>query len=138
MTDSFDVLEPSGSSVTYRGEGLEITPIKIGELPKLVRTTRGLINALLEMPEVPEEGDGLVALILDLLADHGEAAFEAAAICIGRPVEWVRGGDVDEFVLLAQAVMGVNRDFFVQRLAPLLGQRLELGLRGAGQTPSSS
>lgn len=138
MSDSLNVLEPAGSSVTYRGEALEVTPIKIGELPRLVRTTRPLINALLAMPQVPEEGDASVTMILDLLADHGDAAFEAAALCIGRPVEWVRGGEVDEFVLLAQAVMGVNRDFFVQKLAPLLGGRFGLGMNGAGLTPSSS
>ncbi len=140
MSDPLDVLEPSGSSVKYRSEIIEVTPITIGQLPKLVRTARPVINAVLALQSLPEdtEADGFVDLVVDLLADHGEALYQAAAICIGKPAEWVAGGGLDEFVVLAKAVIEVNRDFFLRRLGPLLGSRVGALSSGVGQTPSSS
>lgn len=46
MTDDLEVLEPSGSSVTVRDEVLDLKPLTIGQLPKLVRTARPVIDAL--------------------------------------------------------------------------------------------
>ena len=49
---------------------------------------------------------------LALLAEHGEAAIAAIAIATRRPVDWVAGLDLDEAVRLAEAVFGVNADFY--------------------------
>jgi hypothetical protein len=140
MTDALDVLEPSGSSVTYRGELIDVKPLTIGQLPKLVRTARPVINAVLALQTLPDDadGDGFVDLLVGLVADHGEAIYQAAAICIGKTPEWVAGGDLDEFVVLAKALVEVNRDFFVQKLGPLLGSQGGSLLSGAGLTPSNS
>lgn len=142
MTDALEVLEPSGSSVSYRSELLEIKPLTIGQLPKLVRTARPVIDAVLALDSLPEEGNGeLVTLIMDLIEHHAEQVFTAAAICIDKPADWVEGGSIDEFVVLAKTVFEVNRDFFVQKLVPLLGVRAEkqeAGSAGTGATASSS
>ena len=73
-----------------------------------------------------------------LLAEHGEAVIAAIAIATRRPVEWVSGLDLDEAVRLAEAVFGVNADFFIRRLLPSvtqaaarIGQTLESPTRGA-------
>lgn len=140
MTDALEVLEPAGSSVKYRGERIEVKPLTIGQLPKLVRTARPVVNAVLALRKLPEntDSDGFVDLVLDLLADDGEALYQAAAICIGKPADWVADGGLDEFVVLAKTVIEVNRDFFVQRLGPLLGNRGGVLSNGVGPTPSSS
>jgi len=142
MTDALDVLEPSGSSVKYRDEELELRPLKIGQLPRLVRAARPVIDAVLSLEALPDENSGdMVTLVMDLIGNHDEQVFEAASICTGKPADWLRDGDIDEFVLLAIKVFEVNRDFFARRLAPLLGGRAEALVSvasGAGRTPSSS
>lgn len=140
MTDALEVLEPAGSSVTYRGERIEVRPLTIGQLPKLVRTARPVVNAVLALQSLPEDSDsdGFIDLLLNLIGDHGEAVYAAAAHCIDRPVDWVSKGALDEFVVLAKALVEVNRDFFVQKLAPLLGSQGGSLLSGVGLTPSNS
>ncbi len=73
-----------------------------------------------------------------LMAEHGEAVIAAIAIAARRPVDWVAGLDLDEAVRLAEAVFGVNADFFIRRLLPSvtqaaarIGQTLESPTRGA-------
>lgn len=140
MTDALDALEPSGSSIKYRGEVLSIRPLTVGQLPRLVRTARPAINAVLALQDLPDDPavDGFVDLLVSLVADHGESVYQAVAICIDRPVEWVAGGELDEFVALSKLLVEVNRDFFVQRLGPLLGRRADTPTAGGGPTPPSS
>ena len=140
MSDDLSVLEPSGSSVSYRGEELQIRPLTIGQLPRLVRVARPVIDAVLDLEVLPDENSGeMVTLVLDLIGQHGDAVFAAAEICTGKPAAWIEGGEIDEFVVLAKTVFEVNRDFFVQKLAPLLGGRAaSLAALGAGKTRSSS
>lgn len=143
MHNDLDVLAPAGASVKYRGEQLEILPLTVGQLPRMVRVARPLIDAVLEMDSLPGDDDNgeLLTLVLDLVDKHGEAAFEAAAVATGKPREWIEGGDLADFVSLAKTVFEVNRDFFGLKLAPLLAGRAANGARpanGGGLTPSSS
>lgn len=146
MSDALDVLEPQARSVSFRGEGLEIRPLTVGQLPRLVRVARPVIDALFSQhaaPEMPNEGEPVdhdtLDLMLDLIGNHGDAVFQAAAIAIGREPEWVAEGDLAEFAELATAVIEVNRDFFVRKLAPLLGGRAAIpASNGDGPTASSS
>lgn len=142
-TDNMEALEPSGSGATYRGEDFDIKPIPVGKVPALVRTARPVIDSILSLDKLPEDDTGeLVTLLLDLIEKHGEAVFAAAAICTGKKQDWLEGGDIDEFIVLAKKIVEVNRDFFVQRLAPRLGGRaaaMESQMSpGPGPTPSSS
>jgi hypothetical protein len=141
MDQSLDVLEPAGSSVQYHGERLDIRPLVIGQLPRLVRAARPVIDAVLALEELPDENSGeMVTLLLDLIEKHDRQVFEAAAICTGKTAEWMEGGQLDEFVILCKTVFEVNRDFFARKLAPLLGGRAGsiAGSLGGGKTPSSS
>ncbi|MGH8075624.1 MAG: DUF6631 family protein [Lysobacter sp.] len=138
MTDDLQVLEPSGSSVTYLGTALEIKPLTVGQLPRMVRVARPVIDSVLALESLPDEDTGaLVDFVLDMVDRHGEAMFEAAAIATGRDREWIERGDIGEFIDLAKVVFEVNRDFFVRKLGPLLADRAK-GRSGAGLTSSSS
>lgn len=143
MNDELAVLEPSGSSVTYNGEQITVLPLPIGRIPQLVRVARPVIETVLSLDAIPDENDPrLVPLLLELVEAHGEKVFEAVGICIGKPAEFVGRGGMDEFVTLAQQVWEVNRDFFVLKLAPLLGGRAAaigkaMTSSGAGQTQST-
>lgn len=139
MSDDLEVLAPQGASVKFRGKDMEVLPIPVGALPKLVREARPLVDLLMSM-ELPADGDdtALLAFVMRLLEDHGERVFAAAAICTGEDQKWIEGADIAEFIELAVKVFEVNRDFFVQRLAPLLGVVRAVATTGAGPTPSSS
>lgn len=141
MTDELDVLEPVGSSVTYMGRELKLMPIKVGQVPALVRTARPVLDAVLSLESLPDDDDGaMVGLVMDMIAEHGDAVFEAAALLTGEPADELRKGEIDEFVVLAEALFKVNRDFFDRRLAPLLASRAAArqAPSGVGPTPSSS
>ncbi len=141
--DDLSVLEPTTVTVGYRGETLEITPLKVGQIPRFLRAVRPMFGALAGQVTSPGVAGGGVELdILKLVEDHGEGLIEAAAIAINRKPEWVGGGDADQFALLVKAVIEVNADFFAKRVAPLLGnlpgvEAVNLP-SGAGLTASST
>jgi hypothetical protein len=129
--DTFAALPPVPVSIEIAGERIDLTPLKVGELPAFARAIQPVAAGLSASPDW-----------LALLADHGEAVIEAIAIASRRPRDWVASLDLDQAVRLAEAVFGVNADFFIRRLLPIvtqaaarIGQTLERQTPGA--TPSS-
>ncbi len=125
--DMFAALPPVPLSIEIAGERIDLTPLKVGEVPAFARAVQPIAVGLSASPDW-----------LALLAEHGEAVIAAIAIATRRPVDWVAGLDLDEAVRLAEAVFGVNADFFIQRLLPSvmraaarIGQTLESPTHGA-------
>ena len=125
--DMFAALPPVPVSIEIAGECIDLTPLKVGEVPAFARAVQPIAASLSASPDW-----------LALMAEHGEAAIAAIAVATRRPVEWVAGLDLDEAVRLAEAVFGVNADFFIRRLLPSvtqaaarIGQTLESPTRGA-------
>lgn len=138
-SDDLDVIDPAPLAVTYLGERLEIRPLTVGAVPGIVRLARPVIDAVLQLQDVPDENsEAMVDLALDMIDKHGEALFGAVALAIGREADWVRQGELDEFISLCKRLVEVNRDFFEKRLAPLFGRQAAALQSGAGPTPSSS
>lgn len=130
--DMFAALPPVPVSVEIAGEHIDLTPLKVGEVPAFARAVQPVVASLSASPDW-----------LALLAEHGDALITAIAVATRRPVDWVAGLDLDEAVRLAEAVFGVNADFFIRRLLPSvtqaavrIGQTLESPTLGA--TPSSA
>ena len=124
--DTFAVLPPVPVFVEIAGERIDLTPLKVGEVPAFARAVQPIAAGLSASPDW-----------LALLAEHGEAVITGIAIASRRPVDWVAELDLDEAVRLAEAVFGVNADFFIQRLLPSvtqaaarIGQALESPARG--------
>lgn len=138
--NDLDILEPPCGEVTFRGERLEIRPLVVEQLPKFTRCVRPIFKLLLDRDLADGDDDGVIVdLLIDVVADHGEAAIEAAAIVTGKPVEWIGAGDPDEFIDLVRMVLAVNRDFFARRIAPrLVGLAVPQSSNGGGPTPSSN
>ena len=129
--EMFAALPPVPASVEIAGEHIELTPLKVGEIPAFARAVQPAVATL--SASLSASPDWLA-----LLAEHGEAVIAAIAVATRRPVEWVAGLDLDEAVRLAEAVFGVNADFFIRRLLPSvtqaaarIGQTLESPTRGA-------
>ncbi len=125
--DTFAVLPPVPVSVEIAGERIDLSPLKVGEMPAFARAVQPIAASLSASPDW-----------LALMAEHGESAIAAIAVSTRRPVEWVAGLDLDEAVRLAEVVFGVNADFFIRRLLPSvtqaaarIGQTLESPTRGA-------
>ena len=125
--DTFAALPPMPASVEIAGEHIELTPLKVGEVPAFARAVQPIAVSLSASPDW-----------LALLAEYGEAVIAAVAIASRRPVDWVAGLQLDEAVRLAEAVFEVNADFFIRRLLPSvtqaaarIGQALESPTPGA-------
>ena len=130
--DTFAALPPVPVSVEIAGERIELTPLKVGEVPAFARAVQPIAVRLSASPDC-----------LALLAEHGEAVIAAVAIATRRPVDWVAGLELDDAVHLVEAVFGVNADFFIRRLLPSVTQaaaRIGLALERptSGAMPSNA
>ena len=125
---AFDAFPPSPVMLDVGGESLEITPIRVGEMPALIKAVRPFAGQL------SAESDWLV-----LLAEHGESLLCALAVAARRERAWVERLSLDDAVRLAAALFEVNADFFVQRLAPAV-QHAAARVNGrlSGATPSTA
>lgn len=132
-TDEFSVIEPIGTSVEFRGATREVSPLKVGQLPKFARAIKpigseafaGIIN-------------GDLSGLFDLIADHGESIIDAASVASGIDRAEIEAADIDELVQLATVIIRVNADFFAQRLTPALRQAAaQATTSGDGPTQST-
>ena len=84
--EMFAALPPVPASVEIAGEHIELTPLKVGEVPAFARAVQPIAASLSASPDW-----------LAILAEHGEAVIAALAIATRRPVDWVAGLDLDEY-----------------------------------------
>lgn len=124
---TLDAFPPQPVPVTAGGEQIDITPLKVGELPAFLRAVQPVASRL--------AGD---VDWIALFAEEGERLLDLIALAARRPRVWVEGLPLDEAVALAEALLTVNADFFVQRVAPGVSRMARgLATRIAGATPSS-
>ena len=141
MADDLDVIDPAPHRVRFRGEDLELRPLRMGDLPAFSRLARPVIAEFVG-GQHPEWIDNDDLMILELTELHGESIINAAAIATGRPVAWI--ADVEstaELVALVQEIVEVNRDFFIRAMmaemrAPAQAPALSAGQ--GGPTPSNT
>lgn len=122
---TLDTLVNAPTMVTVGGVEREITPIRVAELPAMLRACEPIFGAL-------AGGDLMAALMRD-----ADSAIAAIAICARMSRAEIDALQTDEMVVLGSAVLRVNADFFVRRLAPaLIGASETLTAVLAGSTPS--
>ncbi len=109
--DDLDFLDPAGRNVTVAGQSITVRPLTIGQLPRFARAMQ---------PAAPLLAGDQDPDWLTLIADHGEALIEGAAVATEMRAEEIEAMAPDEFACLCGAIFEVNVDFFVQRLAPAL------------------
>ena len=134
--ETFAALPPVPVTLVIDGEPLDLTPIRVGELPAFARAVQPAVTTL--SASLSGSPDWLM-----LMAEHGETVIEAVAIASRRPVDWVADLGLDEAVRLTEAVFEVNADFFIQRVLPGLTEAAArisqiLGARSTGATQSSA
>lgn len=116
MADDLDVIDPAPRRVRFRGEDLELRPLRLGDLPAFSRLVRPVI-AEFAGGRHPEWIDNDDLMIIELTELHGEAIIEAAAIATGRPAEWISAAEsATELLDLVREIVEVNRDFFIRAM----------------------
>ncbi|GHU08293.1 hypothetical protein AGMMS50225_06670 [Betaproteobacteria bacterium] len=132
MSD-LDAFPPTPQALDIASVAVQITPIRVGEIPKLLAAIRPFGHRL-----VGGDPDWFA-----LLAEHGDALITAVAVASRQPEEWVEELAMDDAIRLAAALFEVNADFFVQRVVPTLQHtaariNAQLGTPLAGLTPSTA
>ena len=134
-TNILAALPPVPESVEIGGETLEISPLKVGELPAFARAVRPIASKVTSDPDW-----------LRLLSEDGESVILALAIACRRPPDWVAALAVDEAIRLGEAVFQANADFFIRRVVPEITQMSarigtqisqQIGTATPGATPST-
>ena len=120
MTD-FQTFPPAPVVVQLSCGALELTPVRLGELPRLLAVVRPLAE------EVTSDPDWMA-----LLGRHSDAVLDLLAITTRRERAWINDLSLEDAVQLAAAVFEVNADFFVAHVVPAIqgaAQRLAPTLR---------
>ncbi len=125
--DDTEVIAPVGQSVVLGDGGtIRIEPLRVGQLPAFLRAIRPIMEAVRgQGAGDPEEID-----LVPVFMEAPEAFIEAIGVATGLDRETLDALGMDDLVALARAVIEVNTDFFVRRVAPLLK-----GETGSGATP---
>lgn len=129
--DGLDVIESAEREVIFAGERIKVKPLTIGQLPKFARAIKGLGGALTFDPKALSP-----ALLLDLIADHGDPIIDACVVASGLDRARIEAAGPQDLVALIAVILSVNSDFFARSLNPLLVQVRASLASGAGQTAS--
>lgn len=132
LDDAFDVIETPKVTVSISTGKLDITPVRIKELPAFTRAIEPFVQEIM----APGDNDVDVA---GLLIKNSEQVIDAVVIGTRLSRAAIDALDVDDLVVLAGAVIEVNLDFFIRRVAPRMSRLTEaLMARVAGANSSQS
>lgn len=143
MSDSDLPVNPV-RSLLVRGQTIQVREVTMAELRPFVALCAPFLKAFDEVEELkkrPEEGKPINEYgLFQLLCEHGDSFMHAAALVTNVPVQFYQRIKPDEFFEVAAAVVEVNGDFFIRRLAPKIAS-LVLAVSRIGSTafkPSSA
>ena len=116
-----EILFPDGQTVEVDGEVIQVKKMKLRQIIKATGLLGNVFDLVHEMYKV----DAIdVNLIFKLFAENGEDMMEFLTIVLDKDRAFVDDLDIDKAVELMIAVAEVNMDFFVQKLMPLVNNRL--------------
>lgn len=127
-TSELDTLAPEPRQVPLRGgETITLEPFKFGQWPRAIRLFRPITEAVKAAGIASLDGGGLQLAadwpmrLPQVMDEGGEALLEFVAFAIGKPRVFFDTLGGDDGVALTKAVFEVNGNFFVARIAPMLG-----------------
>jgi hypothetical protein len=129
-TNELEVLLPQGKQVSIKNANITITPFKFGELPKVFKAIEPISNVLFS---AVNGGSNQIGIISSILAQGGDNVLDLMVIGSRQPREWIEQLEMDEGVDLLTAILEVNVGFFVQKVLPMVNDRMEA--LTPGQTP---
>lgn len=130
MTDDLQILFP-GKEITAKGETITVVPFFFGAFPRAIKLMQPVAQSLQSsgIIKFAQDGtkvnfvmaDGWILKLPQIVSEGGEALIELVAFSIGKPRKWFDTLPGDEGIALTKAVLEVNADFFVRKMAPILG-----------------
>lgn len=124
-----------GQEVTVNSEVIRVVPLFFGQYPTAIKLVRPLADVIkrsgaFSVKQV-QGPDGKPKVAFDMtedwlsampmvLEEGGEALIRFFAFCINKKREWFDTVSGDAGLLLANAILQENRDFFVQKILPTL------------------
>ncbi len=130
------IISPEAVKVSFRDRDIELTPLKVGQIPAFARAIKPVAGAL---SEAAVTGTLNAGLIMEVMI-QGESLVDSISIATGVPVAELNDSTADQLLVLAVAAIKVNADFFKGRLAPAIRAaaqtyREKQPESGAGPTP---
>jgi hypothetical protein len=126
MSEDLKALFP-GQEVVAGGETITVSPFVFGQLPKVAKI-------FAKIKDVIEGGN-----LIEIASAGGEDLLQLLCLAVNKPRDWFDTLPSDEGLALMATVISTNRDFFVQRMSPVL-QKLTRAVSGTGapSSPASS
>ncbi len=145
MSD-LDTLFPGREVALSTGEKIELAPFYFGQLPKAVKLLRPVTEAVRSAGIAGFDGANFSLAndwplrLPQLMDEAGEALIEFVAFAANKPRVWFDTLGSDDGIALAKAAFEVNGDFFVRKVAPMLGMSAKPKTATAGEPspPDSS
>jgi len=133
--DDTEVIAPAGQSVVLGdGGAVRVEPLRVGQLPAFLRAIRPIMEAVRSQDvNDPEEID-----LMPVFMEAPDAFIDAIGVATGLDRDTLDALGMDDLVALARAVIEVNTDFFVRRVAPLLKEEAASGATPPPGPPSAS
>ncbi|MBA0223190.1 hypothetical protein D7U74_16710 [Stenotrophomonas maltophilia] len=132
--EEMEVVNPPCRIVPFRGERLEVKPLRLEQLGPFISACRATIGRIAMIAGLPEDSSAVDvgALVLDLLEQNNSEIAAALAVAVDQEPQWISAGSLEEVAQLLEAVAGLNKDFFARRL-----RRMVAAIREAVSLPES-
>ncbi|UZB30916.1 hypothetical protein [Xanthomonas phaseoli] len=116
------MITPPSRVITFRGEQLEVTPLTLAQIGPFIKATRPIIGRVIIAASLAGAGATIevAALMMDVLEQNADAFAKGGAIVTGKSEEWIADASLADAAALVEAVVGLNEDFFGQRLPSLM------------------
>jgi hypothetical protein len=146
MSDDLDTLAPEGREVALRsGQKVPVQPFYFGQWPRAIKLFRPVTEAVTKAQIAGFNGANMTLApdwplrLPQVMDEAGESLLLFIAFAISMPRQWFDTLDGDDGIALTKAVFEVNGDFFVRRIAPMLGMSIQPSPQtGAASSPDSS
>lgn len=137
MTDDLTTLFPAPAMVTIGGREIEIMPLTMGQIAKIIKLLKGISFIEYIFPVNKPDPANKVIDWFELLAEKGDDLIEVVAIASHQKKENLCQWYVDDFIKIAVKVIEVNADFFTRRAIPAVSQAM-VGLASVSSSSATA
>lgn len=121
-----DVIAPASRTLTLGGREVSVSPLKVRQLPVVLRAVRPILGALSERLDMDS--------IIGAYVENAEGVNQALAVLSDMTASEIDELSLDDAIELLGAAIEVNRDFFTRTLPRLLAGVVS-NSGGSGPTP---